>query len=146
MWAPVVIFVLLVVLTVVAIELRERRRKRLNGDTNADEQRGKEDAATAATPARPEGCCGEHLVCEQETRLLKQTDPEYYDDEQLDGLADTDPATFSPEQYEAIREVFTTLREEDVAGWCRSLEMRRIQLPQDIRDEALLIVKERRNR
>ena len=43
-----------------------------------------------------------------------------------------------------IREVFDTLKASDVPGWVRSIQLRNIQLPLDIREEALLIVVERR--
>lgn len=94
---------------------------------------------------RPEGCCGEHLVCERETLLQTNAEIVYYDDEELDALADTDPKDYSEAQHAQLREVFETLKEEDVPGWCRSLQLRRIQLPDDIKDEALMIVRERRN-
>ena len=43
-----------------------------------------------------------------------------------------------------LNDVFYTLREQDVAGWLRSLQLRDIALPDELRDEALLIVSERR--
>ena len=43
-----------------------------------------------------------------------------------------------------IREVFNTRQAKDVPGWVRSIQLRNIQLPLDIREEALLIVVERR--
>lgn len=141
MWLPLILFILLVLLTAFAIEWRERKRKPSHSSKSPADTQAKPTVA-----ARPEGCCGEHLVCEQQTLLHPKSAPDYYDDEQLDELADIPAAGFSSEQYAAVREVFDTLREEDVEGWCRSLEMRRIELPQDIREEALLIVKERRNK
>jgi hypothetical protein len=46
---------------------------------------------------------------------------------------------------EQLTEVFYSLQEKDVSGWLRSLQMRGIELPQQLREEALLIVSERRN-
>ena len=138
MWLPVVIFVALVLVVAVATEWRERRRKK-NGTAQTP-------AAPTPENKRPEGCCGEHLVCEKETLLNTGSRIVYYDDEELDALSGVPAADYTAAQYEALREVFSTLREEDVAGWCRSLQMRGIELPQDIREEALLIVKERRNK
>ena len=43
-----------------------------------------------------------------------------------------------------LEDVFFTLREQDMAGWIRSLQLRNIELPDDIRDQALLIISERR--
>ncbi len=92
----------------------------------------------------PEDCCGAHAVCERD-RLLSSTDEVvYFDDEELDALANKDPYTFTEEEYDAVEEVLFSLRESDVAGWLRSLQLRHIELPQELKDEALLIVSERR--
>ncbi|MBQ2540202.1 MAG: phospholipase [Paludibacteraceae bacterium] len=134
---PLLLFILLVIVVVVLYEIRERQR--------AKSASGHSDKDSSQPSARPEGCCGEHLVCERETLLQTNAEIIYYDDEELDALADIDPKDFTPAQHAQMREVFETLREQDVPGWCRSLQLRRIQLPDDIRDEALLIVRERRN-
>lgn len=91
-------------------------------------------------------CCGQHLVCERESLLQSNAQIEYYDDEDLDALAGIDPAAYTEAQQHAVREVFDTLQEKDIAGWVRSLQLRNIALPEDIREEALLIVRERRER
>ena len=91
-----------------------------------------------------EGCCGEHLVCERETLLQTNAQIEYFDDEELDALIGIAAEDYTPEQYQMIREVFETLKASDVPGWVRSIQLRNIQLPLDIREEALLIVVERR--
>lgn len=89
-------------------------------------------------------CCGAHLVCERETLLQTNAKIEYYDDEELDALAGIDASDYTDEQHAEIRYVFETLLTKDVAGWCRSMQLRNIQLPEDIREEALFIVQERR--
>lgn len=134
---PLILFIGLVIVVLVLTEIRERRRAK-NIDRSTDRTQ-------TVSPARPEGCCGEHLVCERETLLQTNAKIEYYDDEELDALAGIAPEDFTPEQHQAIRDVFTTLQEADVPGWCRSLQLRNITLPPDIREEALLIVKERRH-
>ena len=118
-------------------EIHERRKK-------ANSQKPKANNQEPTPYSRPEGCCGEHLVCERETLLQTNAKIEYYDDEELDALAGIDPADFSPAQLNLFRDVFSTLQEADVPGWCRSLQLRNIALPPDIREEALLIVRERR--
>ena len=69
---------------------------------------------------------------------------EYYDDEELDQLIGIAAEDYTTEQYHMIRAVFDTLQAKDVPGWVRSIQLRNIQLPLDIREEALLIVVERR--
>ena len=130
---PLIAFIVLVFVVLVLIEIRERKRAK------------KPSVVSDQPSARPEGCCGEHLVCERETLLQTNAKIEYYDDEELDVLAGIDPADFTDEQHEAVRSVFSTLQEADVPGWCRSLQLRNITLPPDIREEALLIVRERRH-
>jgi hypothetical protein len=85
-------------------------------------------------------------VCEKETLLQTQAEIIYYDDEELDVLAGIEAQNYTAEQAEQIREVFHSLKEYDVAGWVRSMQMRNIQLPMDVREEALLIVVERRSK
>lgn len=89
-------------------------------------------------------CCGAHAVCEKDTLLTADNKITYYDDEELDSLANINSEDFTSEQLNRISDVFYTLRESDVSGWLRSMQMRQIQLPQDIKDAALLIVRERR--
>ena len=36
------------------------------------------------------------------------------------------------------------MRPDDIAGWARSLQLRQIKLPQDVRDELIMIVAEAR--
>lgn len=91
-----------------------------------------------------EECCGAHEVCEQDSLLNTENKIIYFDDEELDVLANVHPADFTSEQMERLSDVFFTLKESDVAGWLRSLQLRNIQLPIELREEALLIVSERR--
>ena len=68
----------------------------------------------------------------------------YFDDEELDELKGIPPEEFTDKQNQMLEDVFFTLREQDMAGWIRSLQLRNIELPDDIRDQALLIISERR--
>lgn len=130
-----IIFILLSVTIVILIEWRERRR--IKSGTKEQSQPLSADGSV---------CCGQHLVCEREMLLNSSDQPVYYDDEELDALAGIDPELFTEQQHQQIADIFSSLREEDVSGWCRSLQLRDIRLPQDIREEALLIVRERRQR
>jgi len=77
--------------------------------------------------------------------LLNSDDKiEYFDDEELDFLADIQPENLSDSQVKQLSDVFFTLKDSDVAAWLRSLQIRRIQLPLELREQALLVVSERR--
>lgn len=139
---PLILFFLLGIAILVIFEVRARKEKNNNTELLNDA----EQATDVATEQRSEddGCCGEHLVCERETLLQTNAKVEYYDDEELDALAGIAVEDYTEEQYKMIREVFDTLQAKDVPGWVRSIQLRNIQLPLDIREEALLIVVERR--
>ena len=142
MWSsiiPLILFVLLGIVILIIFETRARK--------SAHSEQGERPIANSeASDSRNEddGCCGEHLVCERETLLQTNAEIIYYDDEELDALAGIAAEDYTKEQYQMIREVFETLKASDVPGWVRSIQLRNIQLPLDIREEALLIVVERR--
>ena len=153
MWSsiiPLILFVLLGIVILIIFEVRARREK--NQPTPDPSLEGGENSAAQKSfpsgedlgEAEDEGCCGEHLVCERETLLQTNAKVEYYDDEELDTLSGISAEEYTQEQYQMIREVFDTLQAKDVPGWVRSIQLRNIQLPLDIREEALLIVVERR--
>lgn len=132
---PLLLFIALGLFILVAFELRARKKS------------GEIEQKQPSNVSNSDGeCCGQHLVCERETLLQTNAHIDYYDDEELDALADIAPEQYTESQYQMLREVFDSLSEKDVPGWCRSIQLRRIQLPQDIREEALLIVRERRQR
>lgn len=87
-----------------------------------------------------EECCGMHAVCEK--TLTEGPKIVYYDDEQLDVLADRLTSTYTDDEYAELRYVFDTLRRDDLPGWLQSLDMRHISLPGDIHDEALMLMEE----
>lgn len=90
---------------------------------------------------RPEGCCGQHAVCEKESLLAAmQKQVEYYDDEELDRFRCTPAEAYTEEQVEEFREILSTMQETDVPGWVRSLQLRGIEIPATMRDEIIMIV------
>ncbi len=90
-------------------------------------------------------CCGQHAVCEKESLLAAVSKTiEYYDDEELDEYAGILADEYTGEQIEKFRDVFYTMQETDVAGWNRSLQLRGINLPDELKDEVFLVVGERR--
>lgn len=88
-------------------------------------------------------CCGQHEVCEKESLLAAiSKDIVYYNDEELDRFRGK--TAYSEAEVEEFREVLYTMRSDEVAGWARSLQLRQINLPDEIKDEVFLIVGERR--
>lgn len=106
---------------------------------------GKIDEMPQIVEAAEAGCCGQHEVCEKDSLLAAVSkEIEYYDDEELDRFAGRESSSYDATEVEEFDEVFTTLRSEDVAGWVRSLQLRGINLPDEIKDDVILVVGERR--
>ncbi len=91
-----------------------------------------------------EVCCGLHLVCEKTSLSPMSGEVVYYDDEELDRFRGRTADGYTPEETEEFRDVLLTLLPQDVAGWSRSIQVRGITLPSEIRDELLMIVAEQR--
>lgn len=101
---------------------------------------------SAAVTDEAEGCCGMHITCEKDSLLASVSETiEYYDDEELDVYAGRTSGSYDASDSEAFRDVLLSMRPEDIAGWARSLQLRGIELPGDVRDELLLIVSEARS-
>lgn len=76
---------------------------------------------------------------------MSQTEIVYYNDEELDAYRGVAADAYDDKGLAEFSEVFYTLRPDDMTGWLNSLRLRQIELPLALRDEALLIVSERRN-
>ena len=94
---------------------------------------------------RPDGCCGAHEVCENESLLATNAKIIYFDDEELDAFKDREPESYTDEEIAQFDEVFMTLRENELVDWLKSLQLRHIPLPECIKEQALMIISERRN-
>ena len=71
---------------------------------------------------------------------------EYYDDEELDRFKGRTSDSYTEEEIEEFRDILYSTQEVEVAGWCRSLQLRGIELPDELKDELFLIVGERRRK
>ncbi len=130
--------VFLGVIAFVAGKLRERKLKQ-------QLERGEISELPSIKQVEDMECCGQHETCEKESLLAAVSkEIEYYNDEELDQYRGTASDSYSEEQCDEFREVLYTMREDEVAGWVRSLQLRAIELPDGIKDEVFLIVGERR--
>lgn len=90
-------------------------------------------------------CCGQHETCEKDSLLAAiSKEIEYYNDEELDRFRGKESDEYSEEESEEFRDILYTMRSDEVAGWVRSLQLRFINLPDDVKDEVILIVGENR--
>ncbi|MBN2166987.1 MAG: hypothetical protein JW717_11970 [Marinilabiliaceae bacterium] len=112
----------------------------------ANKLSSKKEEPEAKTNNRPIDCCGGHDVCESETLLSSSEKIIYFEDEELDAFKGISPHDYNDNNIEEFREVLTTLKEFEVAGWLRSLQLRGIVPPYIVKEEALMIVAERREK
>ena len=90
-------------------------------------------------------CCGMHVTCEKDSLPASVSEKiEYFDDEELDKFAGRAPGSYDDEEIEEFRDVLLTLLPTDIAPWARSIQLRGIELPSEVRDELLMIVAEAR--
>lgn len=87
-------------------------------------------------------CCGAHEICEAETLLTLKEEIIYYSDEELDRYRGISADDYNKEQIEEFRDVLLTLQMHEVTGWLKSLQLRQINIPSAIREEAFMIVEE----
>ncbi len=131
----------LLVLGVVSAIIGYLRNKKLQGML----ERGEIDSIPEPQELTEE-CCGQHETCEKDSLLAAVSKGiEYYNDEELDRFKGLEGDAYSEEEVEEFREVLYTLQETEVAGWIRSLQLRNVNLPDALKDEAFLIVGERRH-
>lgn len=90
-------------------------------------------------------CCGQHQICEKESLLAAVSKQiEYYDDEELDRFRGRPSDQYEEKEIEEFRDILYSMKDDEVAGWSRSLQLRGVELPDELKDELFLIVGERR--
>lgn len=139
-------FLAFVAVCVIYYILDVRRKSRSKGESRGDlrEVGAASDEGSERKAPRPDDCCGAHEVCEKETLINGRIKADYYDDEELDVFVGRPSDSYSEEEIRQFSEVFYTLKDYDVAGWLKSLQARNLSLPDSLRDEAFLIIQERR--
>ena len=85
-------------------------------------------------------CNGENNKCEQECMMEAAIkDIEYYDDEELDAFQGRESDNYTEQEVKQFSEVLYTMRPDEVKGWTRSLTLRGINLPNQLKDEVFAL-------
>ena len=137
----VYLIISLVVLGVVAFIFGYLREMKLKKQL----RRGEIDELPSIKQVEDMECCGQHETCEKDSLLAANSKQiEYYDDEELDRFRGKESNSYSEKEVDEFRDVLYTMKDDEVAGWVRSLQLRSVELPDDLKDEVFLIVGERR--
>ena len=65
---------------------------------------------------------------------------EYYDDEELDRFKGKESNEYTDDEAEEFSEVLYTMRPDEAKGWNRSLILRGINVPNQIKDELIAMI------
>lgn len=86
-------------------------------------------------------CSGDNAKCEQTCMMeaAVKDEIEYFDDEELDRYKGRESNLYSDEEAEEFREVMETMNPSEVKAWNRSLILRQINMPDQIKDEYILL-------
>lgn len=88
-------------------------------------------------------CNGDNDKCEQTCMMEAAVKPvEYYDDEELDQYRGRLSDGYTDDEAEQFRDILYTMRQDEVAGWNRSLILRGINLPNQVKDEVVMLIGE----
>ncbi len=81
-------------------------------------------------------CCGRHTNC------AKGYDNSnlYFEDEELDRFKGAKQEDYTDADIEEFRHVLYTMKTEEVDTWAHCLQTRGIEIPQEIKDEILLML------
>lgn len=100
-----------------------------------------EEDEIQTAPVSCSTCHGDDPRCEQLCMMEAATQEiEYYDDEELDRFKGRPSDKYTDEEAEQFREVLYTMRQDEVKGWNRSLVLRGIQLPNQVKDEVIMMI------
>ncbi len=81
-------------------------------------------------------CCGRHSNCSKGY----DTENLYFDDEELDVHKGKKQQDYTESDIEEFRNVLYTMNTDEVDTWAKCLETRGIEIPQEIKDEILLML------
>ena len=138
--SPIVLFILIVVFFAVAVGITNfvQRRK---GNTEFREM----PPPSINLRTKSEGCCGAHEICEKDTLIAAfEEKPEYFDDEELDRYSNRESSKYTENEVEEFRNIFYTIIDEEKPRWVRSLQLRNISVPDQMKDEVIMCVNELR--
>ena len=86
-------------------------------------------------------CDGTDDKCEQVCMMEAATrEIEYYDDEELDRVRGRQSNQYTDEEAEEFANILYTMQPQEAKGWNRSLILREINVPNQIKDELITMI------
>lgn len=139
------IFIGIIVFFLVALIVSNYVQRKKGNTQERETAKPAIDVRTKEEKERDSGCCGAHEICEKDSLISAFTEKaEYFDDEELDRFKFRDADSFSSSEVDQFREVFYSVLDEEKPRWVRSMQTRDIQIPNQMKDEILMIVNDLR--
>lgn len=85
-------------------------------------------------------CCGMHTFCEKTGQYNGPTAENYFEDEELDRFRGRSSDGYSDDEIAEFREVLYTMRLDEISDWLSSLQIREVNLPDCLKDEAIMLL------
>ena len=86
-------------------------------------------------------CNGDDPKCEQLCMMEAATrEIEYFDDEELDRFKGRQGNQYTDDEAEEFRNVMLTMQQNEVSAWSRSLTLRGIEVPYQVKEELLMLM------
>lgn len=86
-------------------------------------------------------CTDDNPRCEQVCMMEAATkEIEYFDDEELDAFRGRPSDSYTEEEVAQFSDVLYTLHSEEVKPWSRSLTLRGINVPDQLKDELFMMM------
>jgi len=85
-------------------------------------------------------CSGNNDKCEQNCMMEAAVkEIEYFDDEDLDQYKGRESDAYTDDEADEFRNVMETMRPEEVKAWNRSLILRGVNMPDQIKDDYIML-------
>ena len=133
-WPYIFIIAVLTIVIIVLIDHFVNKKDKYTSPSNKTEETDCDGQSSESC-----GSCTEDCIL-----FNKVTKPiEYFDDEELDAYKGKTGDQYTEEETEIFRNIFETLKENEVRDWVNSLQQRSIELPDSLKDEIFLILNDR---
>src|SRR5574344_2019735 len=127
------------ILLVVLVSVFDKRKTSRKSPEKVNDTQTDENSHDSSSSA----CCGKHTVCEKD-RLTEamMNKANYFEDEGLDRYKGRSSSDYVDSEIEEFRYVLYTMEQNEVSEWLESLQVRGIELPNALKEEAFSLMKE----
>lgn len=131
LWVTISVLVFLSFLIILARRIGKRH----------SEESGSEDEMQHPALGESASCSSCSLEgCTKSCVTDEYVEPEYFDDEELDRFRGRHSSEYTDNEAEEFRDILYTMRQEEVRDWFKSLTQRCIEVPDQIKDELILML------